>query len=268
MNSSWRTSVLLLVLWGITSTQGQTCFQGTHELREAVDMYLMDSSPNSNVAKKYGWPIGTWCVRDIADFSYTFDSNRNILATTFNEDLSGWVTTSARDMSYMFAGAISFNGNVSHFQTGRVLRMEGMFEDAASFNGDVSGWDVFNVVTFKRMFSGASSFAGDLSKWDMRCAEDISYMFYNAISFNSDISQWRVSKIKYFSFAFDDAEVFAQNLCPWKDEIKVDLKPQDLIAMFTGTACPVSDEMGPVVDETLAGQPLTQFCYDCSVLEE
>lgn len=261
-------SLRALSLLFLGAVQAQTCFNHTYELRDAVDQYLEDPSKDSAVAQKYGWPIGTWCVRDIADFSYMFDSNRNIRAVTFNEDLSGWVTTCARDMSYMFAGATSFNGDVSNFQTGRVLYMTGMFEDAVSFNGDVSKWDVFNVVSFKRMFSGASSFAGDLSAWDLRCAEDISYMFYSAVSFNSDVSQWQVSKVKNFRFAFDDAEVFSQNLCPWSENIKVDLKPEELIAMFTGTACPVNDEMGPVMDENQAGQPLTQICYDCSALEK
>lgn len=265
---SFSLRATILLLFGALSVQGQLCFNNTFELRDAVDQYLEDPSEGSGVAKKYGWPIGEWCVRDIADFSYMFDSNRNARAVQFNEDLSGWVTTCARDMSYMFAGAISFNGDVSKFQTGRVLTMTGMFEDAASFNGDVSKWDVFNVVNFKRMFSGASSFSGDLSEWKMLCAENISYMFYNAVSFNSDISKWQVTKIKDFRFAFDDAEVFSQNLCPWTDKIKVNLKPEELVAMFTGTSCPVSDEQGPVTNEDLVGQPLTQLCYDCSKLEK
>lgn len=259
--------LLPILLAGAVSAQDQLCFNNTFELRDAVDQYLENPAESTPVAQKYGWPIGNWCVRDIADFSYMFDSNRNIRAVTFNEDLTDWVTTGARDMSYMFAGATLFNANVSKFQTGRVLHMTGMFEDAASYNGDVSQWDVFNVVSFKRMFSAASSFAGDLSQWDMRCAQDISYMFYSAVSFNSDVSDWQVSKVQDFRFAFDDAEVFAQNLCPWSEHINVELKPEELIAMFTGTSCPVSDEARPVLDESQVGQPLTQLCFDCSLLE-
>jgi surface protein len=261
---SLRTTILLFL--SAVSAQ-QTCFTTTPELRDAVDAYLADPSRNSTVAQTYGWPIGSWCVRDIADFSYLFEVKRNPSNINFNEDLTGWVTTCARDMRYMFAGAEKFNGDVSKFQTGRVLNMEGMFEDARAFNGDVSSWDVFNVQDFERMFSGATNFSGDLSEWDMRCAEDISYMFYDAVSFNSDISAWTVTKVKDFRFAFDDAKVFAQNLCPWSDKIRVNLTAADLTAMFTGTACPVNDELGPVVNEDEAGQPLTTLCYDCRDLE-
>ena len=261
---SLRMATLLL----LGAVSAQECFKTTPELRDAVDQYLNDPSKSSVVATKYGWPIGNWCVREIADFSYLFAASRNAKAVAFNEDLKGWVTTCARSMEYMFDGAITFNGDVSKFETGRVLSMQGMFEDAASFDGDVSKWDVFNVLNFERMFSGASSFSGDLSKWDMRCAENISYMFYNAISFNSDLSAWTVTNVKQFQFAFDDAKVFAQNLCPWTDKMKSDLTPVKLTAMFTGTACPVTDEAGPVLNEDLQGQPLTTLCYDCSKLEK
>jgi len=46
---------------------------------------------------------------------------------SFNENLTNWCTCSAKDMSYMFAGARSFNGDVSNF----VTNMEAMFEGAA-----------------------------------------------------------------------------------------------------------------------------------------
>lgn len=256
-------AVSVLAQEPVLRENGVDCFLTTPELRSAVDAYLDDPSRDSPTAQKYGWPIGNWCVRNIADFSYLFDSNRNSKCTTFNEDLTGWVTTCARDMSYMFAGATAFNGDVSKFETGRVLTMAGMFEEAVSFNGDVSDWDVFNVLNFQRMFGGAVSFSGDLSDWDMRCAEDISFMFYTALSFNSDLSRWEVSNIKDFHFAFDDAKVFSQNLCPWTEQI-ANLDPKTVIAMFTGTSCPEAEELAPVLDEEAIGEPLTVFCYDCT----
>ncbi|GAX22202.1 hypothetical protein FisN_19Lh266 [Fistulifera solaris] len=161
----------------VLTENGFDCFLSTPELRDAVDAYLDDPSQGTATVQKYGWPIGNWCVRNIADFSYLFDVNRNPKAATFNEDLTGWVTTSARDMSFMFAGAASFNGDVSKFQTGRVLKMPGMFEDAISFNRDVSQWDVFNVRDFERIFREAIAFTGDISSWDMRCVETNSTLF-------------------------------------------------------------------------------------------
>lgn len=161
----------------VLTENGFDCFLTTPELRSAVDAYLDDPSATSATAQKYGWPIGNWCVRNIADFSYLFDVNRNTKCAEFNEDLTGWVTTNARDMSFMFAGAAAFNGDVSKFQTGRVVKMSGMFEDAISFNGDVTQWDVFNVRDFERIFREAVAFSGDISTWDMRCAANNKTLF-------------------------------------------------------------------------------------------
>ena len=249
-----------LALFLSSSVSGQTCFSNTQELRDAVDAYLADPSSTSAVAQTYGYPIGTWCVRFIQDFSDLFSSMRNPLAKDFNEDLSGWVTVNARDMSFMFAGAENFNGDISQFSTGRVKTMQGMFEDAASFNGDISQWDVFNVKDFSYMFHGAYNFAGDLSEWNTLCAEDFSYMFYTAVRFNSDVSGWNVAGVTDFRFMFDDAEVFRQNLCPWDAKMSKEVTKLDLAAMFAGTDCPVTDSPGPIESEEF-----TTLCYSCEI---
>ena len=79
------------------SAQERPCFQDKRELVVAVDAYLADPSPGSFVANQYGWPIGSWCVRDVEDFSYLFDAQRNPAARLFNEDLP-WCTCSATNM--------------------------------------------------------------------------------------------------------------------------------------------------------------------------
>jgi hypothetical protein len=256
------TRILALVLLASTA-RAQTCFSSTQELRDAVDAYLDDPSASSTVATTYGYPIGTWCVRYIQDFSDLFANMRNPKAENFNEDLSGWVTVNARDMSFMFAGAHAFDGDVSNFQTGRVKTMQGMFEDASTFNGDLSNWNVFNVKNFSFMFHGAFNFAGDLSQWKTLCAENTSYMFYTAVKFNSDLSQWEVGSITNFRFMFDDAEIFQQNLCPWDAKISRERLSGflDLNAMFAGTACPNTDNPG--FDTTT---PTQSFCFDCNTV--
>ena len=251
--------LLLSLLFFLPSrASAQVCFASTEELRDAVDAYLEDPSEESAVAQTYGYPIGWWCVRYIQDFSYLFSSLRNSATETFNEDLRGWVTVNARDMSFMFAGAKTFDGNISTFETGRVKTMQGMFEDAAAFNGDISQWDVFNVKDFSYMFHGATSFEGDLSDWKLVCAENLSFMFYTAVRFNSDVSGWNVGSVVDFRFMFDDAEVFRQNLCPWNAKMSKEVTKMDLSAMFAGTDCPVTDSPGPVQ----SGE-FTTFCYSC-----
>ena len=77
------------------------------ELLAAIDNYIIsggDTNPNSDSALLYGFPIGTWCVGDVQDFSFAFQSY-----TEFNEALNDWNTSSATDMSFMFENAESFN---------------------------------------------------------------------------------------------------------------------------------------------------------------
>lgn len=116
-------------------------FQSNDELRKAVRDYIANlSEMGSTVALKYGWPIGEWCVGNITDFSYIFDS-----LPRFNEDISKWNTSSAVTMFGMFAGATYFNSDLSMWDVSNVQFMNDMFNGAASFNSDLSMWDVSNV---------------------------------------------------------------------------------------------------------------------------
>lgn len=97
------------------------------ELLEAVDAYLgSGSSPLANVSLQYGYPIGTWDVSQITDFSGVFHAGRNNQSGTFNENLDGWNTSAAETMAFLFTGAALFNGNISAWSTERVINMTGM----------------------------------------------------------------------------------------------------------------------------------------------
>jgi Mycoplasma protein of unknown function, DUF285 len=97
------------------------------ELLQAVDAYLGNgSSPYSAVALQYGYPIGTWDVSQVTDFSGVFHAGRNTLSSTFHENLDGWNTSAAATMAFMFTGAALFNGNISTWSTERVVNMTGM----------------------------------------------------------------------------------------------------------------------------------------------
>ena len=109
-----------------TSSSGNVAFVDAGALQDAVDKYLRDNSPTSDVALMYGYPIGSWNVSQVTDFSNVFDVLRNPLASTFDEDLSGWNTLAAEAMVRTFAGASHFNGNVSTWSTGRVSSMNAM----------------------------------------------------------------------------------------------------------------------------------------------
>ena len=73
--SSWLALIILAigvdVFRRLRFRQGQ-CFADGKELRRAVQAYALDPSSSSDVAQKYGWPIGNWCTSDVTDFSRVF----------------------------------------------------------------------------------------------------------------------------------------------------------------------------------------------------
>jgi surface protein len=213
------------------------CFESSLELQFAVDEYLLDSSPDTEVAFFYGHPMEEWCVSSIVDFSNLFSAFRNSDTSTFNEPLNGWDMSSAETLENMFAGAESFdqplfdwdtsnvstmtrafsgaesfNSDIRAWDTSNVLDMQAMFAGAISFNGNIASWDIRNVENLSFMFAEATSFAGDLSQWEPLSAISMVQMFLGASSFNSDISRWDVSAVELFSSMFNEAISFNQDI--------------------------------------------------------
>lgn len=60
----------------------------------------------------------------------------------FNQDISGWDTSSATDMGYMFYFNSVFNQDISGWNMSSVDYLDGMLQDATAFNQDLSGWCV------------------------------------------------------------------------------------------------------------------------------
>lgn len=101
-------------------------FFNKEELARAIDTYLMNWTIRKNESEIYGYPIGSWDVSLVTDFSNIFDSLRNSAVSTFDADLSDWNTSSAEFMVSTFAGASSFTGDVSNWSTNKVTSMQGM----------------------------------------------------------------------------------------------------------------------------------------------
>ena len=104
----------------------------------ARDYISQDCANNNNcaVAQTYGWPMNSWCVGNVTDMSYLF----YYMYPAFNEDISGWDTSSVIHMSNMFQGATSFNQDVSEWDISNVTDMTYMFDGATSFNQDLCAW--------------------------------------------------------------------------------------------------------------------------------
>eukprot|EP00980_Cylindrotheca_fusiformis_P030359 scaffold24702_cov137-Cylindrotheca_fusiformis.AAC.1 len=231
------------------------CFENKIELRMAVDRYLQDNSPETDLAQLYGWPMNSWCVSKIEDFSNLFraevgDGGSPIRIATFDEDISGWDVSNAKLMTKMFLGAPVFNSDLSKWNVTGVLDMERMFADCPSFSSDLSSWDVSSVTNAKFMFHNAKQFNSDLSKWkfapntmdgmfsgaerfssdlnnfDVSKVTNFAEVFAGATSFDGDISQWNMERAERLDSMFDRADVFDGDLSKWK------LSPRSIGSMF------------------------------------
>ena len=68
------------------------CFTNIDVLQAAIRSYMADPE-NATLAELYGSPIGTWCTSPMTSFRDLFKD-----MATFNEDISGWDTSSVVDM--------------------------------------------------------------------------------------------------------------------------------------------------------------------------
>lgn len=116
----------------------RVCFGSRGEINTAIDAYVLDPSPTSEVSIKYGYPIGTWCVKHVTNFyrvsivgcliqsyhiashrrqvhlsnkaltmlpfslSYSFHFKIAWKKADFNHDISGWETSQVTDMNEMY----------------------------------------------------------------------------------------------------------------------------------------------------------------------
>jgi surface protein len=117
---------------GHSDTGGFQCFETTQELYFIVDQYLADSRVGTVVAQVYGWPIRTWCVSNIQDFSELFFCSTSqctrSITRSFNEDIGEWDMRRATNLTSMFRRADSFDQDISLWNTSSVTTMESMFQ--------------------------------------------------------------------------------------------------------------------------------------------
>jgi Mycoplasma protein of unknown function, DUF285 len=215
-------------------------FTSTEELHDAVDGYLLalqtneGNEPNTaaalaqiNVSLTYGFPIGTWDVSRLTNFSRVFDPDRSALlapfrllpenTSTFNEDLGDWDVSSAVTMRGMFACAMNFRGyGLENWDVGRVQDFSYMMNRAHAFDADVSAWNTSSATTMEAMMYETLVFNGNVTAWDVSNLESMAYMFSQARRFQGgDLRQWNVSKVRDMSELFGLDWEFTGNVSTW-----------------------------------------------------
>jgi surface protein len=87
-------------------------------------------------------------------------------ASAFNQNISGWVTTSVIDMSGMFRGASTYNngGDLLALDTSSVENMDDMFRDASSFKQTANFSSMQRVERLTGMFAGCHADGGCVTR--------------------------------------------------------------------------------------------------------
>jgi len=153
------------------------------DIQDAVRLWLEDQA---TAEARYGH-ISRWDTSAITNMSDLFNAfvhgkeddegelRDDNPIFNFNEDLSGWITSS-------------------------VNTMQNMFRAAHSFDCDLSAWDTSSVTSMSFMFSGAHSFncgGGDLGLWNTAAVDSMMMMFDDARSFRCDISRWNIYLVPF-----------------------------------------------------------------------
>ena len=131
-------------------------------------------------------------------------------ATSFNQEINHWDTSSIESMRSIFLAARAFNQDISNWNTAKVTNMNSMFSTASAFNQNIGAWETGMVNDMSSMFSTATVFNQDISGWDTAMVEDMGFMFINATAFNQPIGTWNTAKVTDMSRMFNGARAFNQ----------------------------------------------------------
>jgi surface protein len=189
---AWEQSCTLAIQWKLRNPP--QAFRTTHELRTQVNRYMSATvAVVEEIATTYGWPINSWDVSNVADFSFLF-SNK----TTFNEEIGSWNVSNANTMLKMFEFAGSFNQDLSSWDVSNVTNMSSMFFEAEAFNQNISSWNVSQVTNMSEIFWGARAFNQVLRSWTLTDNAGAAYMFFGVPAYENlpedlvpeDINRW------------------------------------------------------------------------------
>jgi surface protein len=130
----------------------------------------------------------------------------------FNQDISGWTTSSVTNMSSMFRENNVFNQPIGSWDVSSVTNMNAMFfnqSPTTGFNQDLDLWNVSSVTNMSDMFYAARAFNGDITTWNTSSVTTMANMFNSNPSFNQDIGSWNISSLTNANAMLSGASAFS-----------------------------------------------------------
>jgi len=173
-------------------------------------------------ATSFNQDISGWNTSSVTDMSNMFNG-----ATAFNQSLNGWDTSNVTTMNYMFGFAAAFNKSISNWNTSKVTDMSQMFGFAGSFNQPIGNWNTANVTNMFAMFNQATTFNQPLGSWNTAKVTTMQMMFNYASAFNQPINSWNTANVTNMNSTFNGAVSFNQPLASWNTA-----KVTDMTYMF------------------------------------
>ena len=128
---------------------------------ESIPSIYSNTSLSNAFSESYNFNSSNltfWNVSNVNDMSSIFKD------TSFNQDISGWITNNVVNISSMFENNEFFNQDLSKWNTSKVTNMSNMFKNATAFNSSLqynqvnNYWDVSSVTNMTSMFQNATSF--------------------------------------------------------------------------------------------------------------